>query len=82
MAKNKTISGKRIVDREDKEVSLKYLFFTFLKLGSLSFGGFMALISVIQNQLVEKDRKIENETVLDGISLASVLPGPIAQIGS
>ena len=38
----------------------------------------MALISVIQNQLVEKDKKIKNETVLDGISLASVLPGPIA----
>ena len=61
-----------------EEVSLKYLFFTFLKLGALSFGGFMALISVIQNQLVEKDKKIKNETVLDGISLASVLPGPIA----
>jgi len=38
----------------------------------------MALISVVQKQLVEKDKKIENETVLDGISLASVLPGPIA----
>lgn len=38
----------------------------------------MALISVVQKQLVEKDKKIENETVLEGISLASVLPGPIA----
>ena len=59
-------------------VSLRYLFFTFLKIGSLSFGGFMALISIIQNQLVEKDKKIENGVVLDGISLASVLPGPVA----
>jgi chromate transporter len=78
VARNKKISEKRIDNKENKEVSLKYLFFTFLKLGSLSFGGFMALISVIQNQLVEKDKKIKNETVLDGISLASVLPGPIA----
>ena len=78
MARNKTISEKRIDNKENKEVSLKYLFFTFLKLGALSFGGFMALISVIQNQLLEKDKKIKNETVLDGISLASVLPGPIA----
>lgn len=38
----------------------------------------MALISVIQDQLVDKDKMIKNETVLDGISLASVLPGPIA----
>jgi chromate transporter len=58
--------------------TLKYLFFTFLKIGATSWGGFMALISVIQKQVVEKDRKIENESILDGISLASVLPGPIA----
>lgn len=61
-----------------KKVSLFYLLFTFLKIGSVSFGGFMALISVIQNQLVEKDKKLTDETVLDGISLASVLPGPMA----
>jgi len=58
--------------------TLKYLFFTFLKIGSTSWGGFMALISVIQKQVVEKDRKIVNESILEGISLASVLPGPIA----
>jgi chromate transporter len=60
------------------KTSLKYLFFTFLKIGSTSWGGFMALISVVQKQVVEKDKKIENETLLEGISLASVLPGPIA----
>ena len=36
------------------------------------------MISVVQKQLVEKDKRIENETLLEGISLASVLPGPIA----
>lgn len=58
--------------------SLRYLFFTFLKIGASSWGGFMALISVVQKQVVDKDKKIENEALLDGISLASVLPGPIA----
>ena len=38
----------------------------------------MALISVVQKQVVEKDHKIENESLLEGISLASVLPGPVA----
>ena len=38
----------------------------------------MALISVVQKQVVEKDKKIEGESLLEGISLASVLPGPIA----
>ena len=38
----------------------------------------MALISVVQKRLVEKDKKIENEVILEGISLASILPGPMA----
>lgn len=55
-----------------------YLFLTFLKIGSTSWGGFMALISMIQKKVVEKDRKLDNATVLEGISMASVLPGPMA----
>ena len=58
--------------------SLWYLFTTFLKIGSASFGGFMALIAVVQDQLVERDKIIKNEIVLDGISLTSILPGPVA----
>lgn len=59
-------------------VSLNYLFFTFLRIGATSWGGFMALISVVQKNLVEKDQVIKDEEILDGISLASVLPGPVA----
>ena len=64
--------------KANNKVSLWYLFTTFLKIGSASFGGFMSLIAVVQNQLAERDKVIENETVLDGISLTSVLPGPVA----
>lgn len=62
----------------ENKVSLKYLFFTFLKIGVTSWGGFMALISVVQKNLVEKDKVVSDEEILDGISLASVLPGPVA----
>jgi chromate transporter len=61
-----------------QETSLKYLFFTFLKIGATSWGGFMALISVVQKRVVERDHKISSEEILEGISLASVLPGPVA----
>ena len=63
---------------ENKTISLKYLFFTFLKIGAISWGGFMALIAVVQKQLVDKDKVIREEVILDGISLASVLPGAVA----
>lgn len=58
--------------------SLNYLFFTFLKVGATSFGGFVALVSVLQDQLVEKDKKLDASVILEGMSLASVLPGPLA----
>ncbi len=38
----------------------------------------MALISMIEERFVEKGTYLENQTLLDGISIASVLPGPMA----
>ncbi|MHA4739709.1 chromate efflux transporter [Dyadobacter sp. MSC1_007] len=58
--------------------TLRYLFLTFLKIGATSWGGFMALISMIQKKVLETDAALENTTILEGISLASVLPGPMA----
>ncbi len=60
------------------EYSLVLLFFTFLKIGSLAFGGYMALISVIENTVVKKLKLISHQDILDGISLANLLPGPMA----
>lgn len=55
-----------------------YLLKSFLKVGSISFGGFMALIGVLQKEMVERDGKLEDEVLMDGVSLASLLPGPVA----
>lgn len=54
------------------------LFWTFLKIGSTAFGGFMALISVVQNYVVDNKKLVSHEDMLDGISLATILPGPVA----
>src|SRR4051812_1103412 len=58
--------------------SLWSLFSSFLRIGSTAFGGFMALISVVQNEMVERKKLLAHSEMLDGISLATVLPGPIA----
>jgi len=57
------------------KISIIYLFLTFLRIGATSWGGFMSLVSMLQKKVSEKDGKIKNETILEGISLASVLPG-------
>ena len=56
----------------------RYLFFLFLKIGATSWGGFMALIAVIQKQMSELDNAIEEKEIVQAVSLASVLPGPMA----
>jgi chromate transporter len=58
--------------------SLWSLFFDFLKIGATAFGGFMALISVVQHQIVERRKLLSQNEMLDGISLATILPGPVA----
>ena len=63
---------------KSKSVSLAYLFANFLKIGSTAFGGFMALVSVVENIIVGRRKLLTHEDMLDGISLASVLPGPVA----
>ena len=52
-----------------ERTSLSYIFFTFLKLGATAFGGYMSLVAIVQKQLVEVDKKLKEEDLLDGISL-------------
>lgn len=65
-------------DPKHPKISMVALLLMFLKIGSTSFGGFMALISVVQNYIVERRRLLTHEQMLDGISLATILPGPVA----
>src|SRR5215831_17876647 len=58
--------------------NLRYLFFRFLKIGATSWGGYMALIAMIEKQFCQIDKAIEEEKVVHALSLASVLPGPVA----
>lgn len=66
------------VQNKPDQVSLTFLFLTFLKIGSLAFGGYMALISVIENVIVKRLKLISHDDMLDGVSLANLLPGPMA----
>lgn len=59
-------------------ISLRYLFFTFLKIGTVSFGGNMALVSVVKNTMVDKDRTLQHSVILEALSIGSLLPGPVA----
>ena len=54
------------------------LFTTFLKIGLFTFGGGYAMIPLIQREVIEKNRWIEEKDFLDMLVLAQSTPGPIA----
>jgi chromate transporter len=65
-------------DSSAPELSLSSLFWIFFRIACTSFGGFMAMISVVENVVVERKKLLTHREMLDGISLASMLPGPVA----
>ncbi|MBI3776467.1 MAG: chromate efflux transporter [Gammaproteobacteria bacterium] len=62
----------------NRQPALISLFWMFVKIACTSFGGFMAMIAVIENEVVERKKLMSQRDILDGISLASILPGPVA----
>lgn len=59
-------------------ITLAGLWWMFLRIACTSFGGYMAMISVLQHTVIQRRKLMSDQDVLDGISLASALPGPVA----
>lgn len=58
--------------------NLLKLFWTFFKIGLFTFGGGYAMISLVENEFVEKKKAVTEEEFLDLIAIAESTPGPIA----
>lgn len=54
------------------------MFITFFKIGAFTFGGGYAMIPIIQEEVVEKKKWIEDTEFMDAIALAQASPGPVA----
>src|SRR5215204_6402885 len=50
----------------------------FLRLGTVGFGGPIALAGFMQRDLVDERRWISRQDYLDGLALAQLAPGPLA----
>lgn len=54
------------------------LFITFFKIGACTFGGGYAMIPLIEREIIENKRWIEEEELLEVISISQMTPGVIA----
>lgn len=60
------------------EITLKELFFIFLRLGSIGFGGPIALISLMEEECSHKRKWLTLDEFNERYVFAKLLPGPIA----
>lgn len=54
------------------------IFITFFKIGAFTFGGGFAMIPLIQNEAVEKNKWITDDDILEIVAIAESTPGPVA----
>ena len=60
------------------QVSMKEIFWYFLKLGWLAFGGPVGQIGLMHLEVVERRKWLSEEEFLDALNFCHVLPGPEA----
>jgi chromate transporter len=61
-----------------EEVPLSRLVAYFLRLGTVGFGGPIALVSYMQRDLVVDRHWVSNEDYLEGLAFSQLSPGPLA----
>lgn len=58
-------------------VSWVKVFFFFLKIGSILYGGGYVLLAFLQRDLVERSHWLTSQQLLDAIAIGQVTPGPL-----
>jgi chromate transporter len=59
-----------------KDVSLKNIFFVFLKIGTFAFGGVYSMLSFFERELVEKQEWITHDEYIESVAIGQMTPGP------
>ncbi len=62
----------------DKYKRILRLLAIFLKIGAFTFGGGYAMIPLIQREVVENEKWITDDDILEIVAIAESTPGPIA----
>ena len=72
------IAGTDAIARPSERVGLLPLIGYFLKLGTIGFGGPVALVGYMRRDLVEDRRWVQEDEYKLALALAQIMPGPLA----
>src|SRR5262249_38682552 len=70
--------AQMVEDGSTVSVPLRDLLVYFLRLGTLGFGGPIALAGHMQKDLVEERRWVSKQDYLEGLAFSQLSPGPLA----
>lgn len=62
----------------EKEIGLLEIFFTFLKINTVTFGGGYTIVPVIRDEFIHKKKLIDEDEMLNIVTLAQSGPGAMA----
>ena len=65
-------------DSSSRTKTLVELFFVFFKIGAVTFGGGLAMLPIIEKELVIKRNWVTKDTLLDYFAIGQATPGIIA----
>ncbi len=54
------------------------LFLTFMKIGAFTFGGGYAMIPLIQREICDNKKWLNEDDILEVVAIAESTPGPVA----
>ena len=79
---NVAIAPGVIPSHDGASPSIMQLAGIFLKIGALTFGGGLAMVTLVQEQVVDQMHWLTSREFLDGLSLGQLTPGPTLMIAA
>lgn len=65
-------------DKKNKDSIVIKIFLTFLKIGAFTIGGGYAMLSIIEDEIVNKKSWLSQDEFIDGMVVAQSVPGVLA----
>ena len=62
--------------KKGNNITIKDIFWKFLKIGSFSFGGVYSMLTFFERELAEKHKWITHDEYIESVAIGQMTPGP------